>query len=394
MISPQEIRTQALKWWKPFLQSHLKNEPFFPKTIDRIGKITSSSVREKISELQIELNELYNNSKEKVGAGYVVNKENVNFRRTGSHSLPQSITFETAEDYIAFTGKKKEWNYFLKSVELIQNQIPQLREWMVYNPQEIIDAGDKWPDLLKVCNCFLSKPKPDVYIRQLPVDLHTKFIEQNESVIISLLDFLIPDAIRDDSDKSISRRYYLKYDQPTIRLKILDKNLHIAGLSDLRIPLTDFENLHISCNNIILTENKMNFLALPGLPSTVAIWSGGGFMIGHLKNTNWLKNKNIFYWGDLDAHGFLMLHQMRTYFPQTTSVMMDWQTFELFKEEGLVSGKKINTENLDTLTTVEGKMFRFLKANNLRLEQEKIRQEYVDGVFKGLLGSSENSMAK
>src|ERR1035438_5355973 len=110
MISPQEIRAHALKWWILFLQGHLKNEPFFPKTIDRIGKITSSSVREKISELQIELNELYTNSKEKTGNGYVVNKENVNFRRTGSHLLPRSVTFETAEDYIAFIGKKKEWN--------------------------------------------------------------------------------------------------------------------------------------------------------------------------------------------------------------------------------------------------------------------------------------------
>lgn len=47
MISPQEIKAQAIKWWKPFLQSHLRNEPFFPKTIDRIGKITSSAIREK-----------------------------------------------------------------------------------------------------------------------------------------------------------------------------------------------------------------------------------------------------------------------------------------------------------------------------------------------------------
>ena len=29
MISPQEIKEQGLKWWKPFLQSHLKGEVFF-----------------------------------------------------------------------------------------------------------------------------------------------------------------------------------------------------------------------------------------------------------------------------------------------------------------------------------------------------------------------------
>ncbi len=385
MISPQEIKVQALKWWKPFLQSHLRNETYFPKTIDRIGKITSSSIREKIDELQMQVEELYKNSKEKLGYGYVVNKENVNFRRTGSHALPQSITFETAEDYIEFIGKKKEWNAFLKNSSLIIQQIPQLNEWILLNPLLVIDNDKKWDDLLKVCNCFLANPKPDLYIRQLPVDLHTKFIEQNETAIKSLLDYLIPEQIRDISEKQLSKRYHLRYDEPTIRIRFLDKHLEIGNLSDLRLPLGDFEKLSLQCCNVLLTENKMNFLALPELPSTIAIWSGGGFMISHLKNTNWLKNKNIFYWGDLDAHGFLMLHQMRSYFQQTNSIMMDRETFELFKGEGMVGGEKINAENLNTLTTAEAEMFNFLKANNLRLEQEKIRQEYVDDFFKELI---------
>jgi hypothetical protein len=94
MISPNDIKVQALKWWKPFLKSHLKGEDFFPRNIDRIGKIKSSGVRENITKLQQQLDELYKNSKEKTGFGYTINKEDVRFRRTGSHSLPQSITLK------------------------------------------------------------------------------------------------------------------------------------------------------------------------------------------------------------------------------------------------------------------------------------------------------------
>ena len=388
MISPQEIKIQALKWWKPFLQSHLRNEPFFPKTIDRIGKITSSAVREKITELQNQLNELYANSKEKLGYGYIINKADVNFRRTGSHTLPQSIIFETAEDYIEFIGKKKDWNAFLKNSSLIHQQISQLTEWVFINPLLVVENDKKWEDLLKVCKYFLGNPKPDLYIRQLPIDLHTKFIEQNEALVKSLLDYLISEHIKDVTEKQLSKRYHLRFDEPIMRIRILDNRLLIDNLSDVGLPLSDFGKLSIECTNVLLTENKMNFLALPELLSTIAIWSGGGFMISHLKNTDWLKTKNIFYWGDLDAHGFLILHQMRSYFPQTKATMMDMNTFELFRGEGLISGEKINSENLSTLTKTELEMFHFLKTNNYRLEQEKIRQEYVDGVLRSVVGEN------
>ncbi len=385
MISPNDIKVQALKWWKPFLQSHLKGEYFFPRNIDRIGKIKSSVVRENLSELQSQLEDLYKNSKEKTGFGYIVNKEDVHFRRTGSHSLPQSISFESSEDYIAFIGKKKEWNSFLRSCNLIQNEIPQLNEWMLNNPLTVIDNDGKWAGVINVCKYFLANPRPDLYIRQLPIDLHTKFIEQNEAVIISLLDFLIPNAVRDSSEKCIGKRYQLKYDEPTVRISILDSQLLIGGLSDIRIPLSEFERLEINADNIVITENKMNFLALPELPSTIAIWSGGGFLISYLRNTRWLCERKIFYWGDLDTYGFLILHQMRTYFAQTKSVMMDKETFELFKEEGVVTGKRIKSEVLSSLDKNEAEMFEFLRTNNLRLEQEKIRQEFADAFFQQLL---------
>lgn len=367
------------------MQSHLKGETFFPRNIDRIGKIKSSAVRENFNELQAQLDELYKNSKEKLGVGYSINKEDVRFRRTGSHSLPQSITFESSEDYIAFIGKKKEWNSFLRTCKVIQDEIQQLEEWVLNNPQAVIDNDEKWPGLIAVCKYFLANPRPELYLRQLPVDLHTKFIEQNEVTLRSLLDFLIPDGIKDASEKTISKRYHLRYDEPTIRIRILDKQLMIGNLPDIRIPLGDFKELSIQANNIIVTENKMNFLALPELPSTIAIWSGGGFLISYLKNTTWLRERQIFYWGDLDAHGFVILHQMRTYFPQTKSIMMNSETFERFKGEGLGPGKKVTSVSFHSLTAEEATLFDFLRENNLRLEQEKVKQDYANAFLLQLL---------
>jgi hypothetical protein len=119
---------------------------------------------------------------------------------------------------------------------------------------------------------------------------------------------------------------------------------------------------------IIITENKMNFQALPPLSATIEIWSGGGFMVSFLKKIVWIERLNIFYLGDFDVHGFLTLHQIRSYHPQVKSIMMDFNTFNLYKSEGLTKGESINTEDLQNLTTAKKEVFVFFKENNFWLE--------------------------
>ncbi|KPQ44713.1 MAG: hypothetical protein MPEBLZ_00678 [Candidatus Methanoperedens nitroreducens] len=88
----------------------------------------------------------------------------------------------------------------------------------------------------------------------------------------------------------------------------------------------------------------MNFLTLPYLKDTFGLFVGG-FGIEILKQIDWLKNSNIFYWGDIDAQGFQILSQIRSYFPHTKSVMMDFKTLNLF-QQFIVSGTPTNT-NID-----------------------------------------------
>src|SRR5690606_37795644 len=134
---------------------------------------------------------------------------------------------------------------------------------------------------------------------------------------------------------------------------------------------------NISAKNVLITENKMNFLCLPELPSSIAIWSGGGFNISYLKNIALLQEKEIYYWGDIDEHGFRILHQLRTYYPQTHSILMDRITYGLFNQFAVV-GPRNNLKN-PRLTTEENAMYQELKlVDNNRLEQEKITQDYIN----------------
>jgi hypothetical protein len=385
MIGPEEIRKQALKWWKPFLQSQIRGEEFFPKSMDRIGKIQSREVLANLNSLQDQVSQLHHHSKAHQGYGYLIKNTSKVFRRTGAHDLPDSIEFENLDDYIKFIGKKKEWQVFQKTSELIFVQLPQLRDWAYLNPEKLTVFDRDWTGILKVCQYFIQEPRPGMYIRQLPIDVHSKFIEENDALIKSMLNFLIPGHIRDVKNQAFAERFYLKYDEPPrVRLRILDKSLAISNLTDLLIKLSDFRAMGIDCDNIVLTENKMNFLALLEIERTIAIWSGGGFNISYLKGIDWLSQKKIFYWGDLDIQGFHILHQMRSYYPQTKSLLMDQATYKKFEKQA-GSGELGNIENLSLLNIEETEIFNLLKAGNLRLEQEKINQQYADAVIKSVI---------
>ena len=152
-----------------------------------------------------------------------------------------------------------------------------------------------------------------------------------------------------------------------------------SNFTDISIPLSDFEHMELSAQNILITENKINFLTLPLMTSTVAIWSGGGFNISFLKNATWLFKKNIIYWGDIDEHGFQILQQLRSYYPHVQSSLMDRETFDLFRVYA-VDGTRNKSEYLHLLTDNKNKLFQYLKTldTSNRLEQEKIPQVYVD----------------
>lgn len=386
MISPDEIKNLALKWWKPILQSAITGEPFFPKTIDRIGKVQPTHIIQRFEELQKEIETLNRHSKNQNGIGYLIKMKEQHFRRTGIHDLPDTIVFETLNDYLHFTGKKKEWNIFLSNYENISKSIPQLSEWAIPYCLWLTDEQINWNDILKVCHYFLGNPRPNLYLRQLPIAVHTKFIEDHVTIIQSLLDFLIRGHVRNSSQKRFAERYFLRYDQPLIRMRVLDQDLKYFGdFTDLSIPLLGFEKLNLPVKNILITENKMNFLTLPSAASTIAIWSGGGFNISYLRNAVWLSEKNIFYWGDMDEHGFQILHQLRSYYPRTKSIMMDYKTFECFIEFA-AAGSRNKSEHLTLLNEEESKLFNHLKSiEKNRLEQEKIPQVYVDECIKRTL---------
>ncbi|MHC5718996.1 MAG: Wadjet anti-phage system protein JetD domain-containing protein, partial [Nostoc sp.] len=245
-----------------------------------------------------------------------------------------------------------------------------------------IEYSDRWSDLLKVCRYFQCNPKPHLYIRELPIQIHTKFIEQNKGILSNLLEAILPTELLSSAERekeyTFEKRFSLRYREPLIRLRILDQALKAKydfPLSDISTPISEFRQLNFKAHRFFIAENLMNFLTLPALENSFGLF-GSGYAIQILKSVNWLAHCPIFYWVDLDTDGFKILSQLRSYFPQTISIMMDVKTFETFKEFAVIVAES-TAENLLYLTLEEQALYSYLSLHNKRLEQERISQDYA-----------------
>ena len=110
---------------------------------------------------------------------------------------------------------------------------------------------------------------------------------------------------------------------------------------------------------------------------TMAIF-GSGTAVNGLKQVAWLKEKEIFYWGDIDVQGFEMLSAVRGIFSQTKSMLMDKTVFTTFTAHH-ATGPKSNINQLSYLNREEEDLYYYLKGltQNNRLEQERIPNWYV-----------------
>jgi len=381
MISPNEIRDQCLKWWKEVLRSSIEDTIIFPIEINRIGKVSSKDILNRLPEYRMAIEQLKNHSKQNKKSGYTLITEEKQFDKIGKQTVPVKVNIDSIEDYVRITGKEKEYHAFCNNYLVICKELPILKDWAKANLLKLIEH-ETWPETLKVCKYFFENPKPNLYIRQLPIDVHTKYIIENKSIISSLLNYLIPNDINKD-EKDFEKRFNLLSKEQLIRIRFLDTSKSpLQNITDISFTERELKHYNFSIDNVFITENLMNFLTLPYLKSTIAIWSGGGFSISYLRNIEWLRTKQFYYWGDLDAQGFQILNQCKKYFPNTTSVMMDAETLNSFQYG---EGKPAQKQDLQYLTPEQIKLYNHLRENNIRLEQEKITQIFAENIIKKLL---------
>jgi hypothetical protein len=368
MLSPEDIRRRALTCYPDFLRSIVNGSTFFPLPI-RFGK---PSATEDFEKLRAEITAL-----NKANLGCHIEWIEVNSRRWGKQRLPERVEFVDEVSYLRALGKTKEVARFRENLTLTRERCPSLKLIMETRPLDVIEFADVWAGLLEVCCYFQLHPRPNLYARELPLSVDTKFVERYQAILSRLLTvILLPHAIT-EADR-FEERFGLRFDEPQIRFRLLDESLETTlsiPFSDLTLPLSKFRELGWQELRVIVSENKMTFLTLPNFSQAIGVW-GCGNAAALLHNVHWLDGCEIFYWGDLDTQGLEILSRLRSIFPNTRSLMMDAETLEQFN---LLCSTGTRTNNLPpaNLTTSEMKAWSVIQIKNSRLEQERIPADFA-----------------
>ena len=389
--TPAQLKEQLQRRWNrgEILAARVSGKTVFPLRL-KLSKPTVRDVTERFDEVGRWAQALREESRERRGFGYAIEWVETRHRVHGRNILPTAVFMPSEEDALRLIGKTREAARFTELVEATLTPFPGLREWLARKPLIALENAGNWSRILAVLEYFRSHPRPSLYVRQLNIaEVDTKFIEGRKGLLTDLLDTVLPDtAISTEAvgTRNFERRYGLRNEAPLIRFRILDPALFIQGLSDLSVPPEQFARLSLPVQRVFITENKINGLTFPDVPDGLVIF-GLGYGLERLAEIGWLRGAAIWYWGDIDTHGFAILDRLRASLPHVRSFLMDHDTL---MAHITLWGKEAASERFDSelehLTASEQTLFENLRHDRLgkqvRLEQERISYGLVQRAIK------------
>jgi hypothetical protein len=371
MITPQELLAKSDKHFFKIAEAALKEENAFPLVIPSDKKINDTG----FNNLHNAIVPLYNQSKEVKGKGYSVTWK-IKKIQGSEQKIPSKIFYDTLEDYLFFTKREKDFWKIKKAYQLIVASFPFHADWAKEEPSFLVTYAAIMPDLLKVARYFFDHTPPHLlYLRELPIKVHTKFIEDNTKPLKKMLDIMLPADKINFEVKDFSGRYHIKRPNIYTQVRILDDALKSTlGYQELSLTIDDASLLTWQPEKVFIIENAACFRSFPKIKNSVAIF-GEGFKSRVNKHIPWLGNCELYCWFDMDAAGFEMLNMIRQYYLHARSFLMDETTYNAFSAFSVHSTyRKIE---LSLLNPSEQKMYHFLQKESRRLEQERISYEYV-----------------
>ncbi len=377
----KEIDAKAQKYYSSgkVFRDYIDSATLFPLTV-MLKKLKQSDLSSHYSSIIKEIDIL---QKEDFELQY----RTFNFKNIGMQRLPVSVYFSQRDIFLNYLNKEDEFVRFKNAYEKIISYDRMLLQIIYERVSLVLEYEDVWDRLFLVCDFFIDNPKPHIYTRELSITgVDTKFIEKYKKILDRLLSVLLDDSMMDNSIFSLShygfeKKYGLKYPLPTVRFRILDESQKIAGMSDISLTIDTFKMLQLPCKRVYIIENKITTLSFPKISDAIVIF-GSGYGVEVLKSVQWLHDKEIYYWGDIDRDGFAILSRVRGYFPHIKSLLMDDVTIDMFRAYAIQENEsKRNTNRLENLTNEESIIYNNLCSEiygeRFRLEQERIDFKYV-----------------
>ncbi len=319
----------------------------------------------------------------------------------GRNLVPDSLWVDSLQDAITLIGKGRDVDAFVGIIHQTWSQPRECQQmlisWISKSPLKSLELAEQWEHLLLVHSTIVQHPDSALYLRQLSVPgVDTKFIEAYRRVLGEWLDSAMPPEFVHDQytgNRGFAKRFGFRDKPVRIRLRSLDSarpllllpgqartNDHLTvNTADITLDHAMICSLNPQHSHVIITENEINYLCLPRLANTIAMF-GSGYGLQAIGGIEWVEQREVFYWGDIDTHGFAILNELRASLPEVKSLLMDSDTL-LAHESFWVSESKPANRLLPRLSESETTLYRELVENRfgagVRLEQEQIDYQFV-----------------
>lgn len=383
--TPADLAAQTRRVWDDgrMLAAKVTDADLFPLAL-RLKRPNANDLAERFETVRPWIRALEASSKTQTGRGYDIVWEDINSRATGRNRVPRGVVISSETDALGLIDAAAQMQTFESIVQMTRGRAPALSDWLARKPHTALAHAGDWGRIVDVLDWFGTHPNCGLYLRQLDIaGIDTKFVEERRTLLGELLDIVLPaEAVNQDaaSARSFEARFGLRDKPALIRLRVLDPKLSVSGLTDLTVPVLDLARFDTSCRRVFVTENEVNGLALPPAKDAIVIF-GLGYAIDLLADITWLKGRALFYWGDIDTHGFVMLDRFRANFPDAVSMLMDRDTLLAHRNLWTNESSPV-TSPLQRLSKAERGVYDDLRFDRLgsrvRLEQERIGFQLVE----------------
>jgi hypothetical protein len=380
-----DLRKQVLRVWErgKILSAGITGETLFPLKLS-MRRPEAQAIGHSFDAVRRWIRELEENSRSGKGFGYEIEWADINHRQLGRNRMPTRVAVPTESDALRLIGMEREGRRFRALAQVTTEKFPALAQWLSRRPLAALEHAQDWPRILDVLAWFRDHPRSNLYLRQVDIGgVDTKFVEGRKALFSELLDIVLErnnGRLTEAVAQTFEQRYGLRTKPPLIRFRALDSRIEIAGLSDLAIPAADFAALNIAARHIFITENEVNGLAFPDFPEAIVVF-GLGSGAGLLQSASWMSGRHIYYWGDIDTHGFAILDRLRGGFPNVRSFLMNRDTL-LAHRSLWVQEQVPYRAALSRLDENEQALFDDLVCDrlgeNVRLEQERISYAFLE----------------
>lgn len=215
----------------------------------------------------------------------------------------------------------------------------------------------------------MAQGKP---LRALALGNDSKFFERHRRLLTLLLDQRFAGAASEQGLEAflgaVSERDHW--------LLVVPLDARLLPFEQQRVRAAELRQTPLPARKILLVENEQCLHQLPQTPDCIAVL-GAGLNLEWL-HADWLADRQIGYWGDVDTWGLAMLAKARASQPKLRALLMDRRTFEQFADKAVVEPVPYSGAGLAALSRAESALFQHLKTSERgRLEQEFVAPEAV-----------------